>query len=331
MSAARDPRALFGRSEAPSFPADYRGPTYYGRPALKASPWDSLVPGYMFVAGIAGSAQIIATLADLVGGPRARSVVRTGRMLALAGTLVGPPLLIADLKTPQRFYNMLRILRPTSPMSIGSWILSAFGLLSAATAAGEALRHRGKRSLPLRAARVIQVPAALAGAGMASYTASLLSATSTPLWAASPRLLAVRFACSSVATGAAALSLAEQRRGHEENARTLDAVTLTATAVEAVASVAEEREYRAKGVDGALRETGWGKAHTASLALGVALPIAGYAASRLLGRRGRGFSIAASLAVLAGGLLMRQATVFAGNESARRPGDHFALSRRHPR
>jgi protein NrfD len=285
----------------------------------------------MFVAGIAGSAQIIATLADLVGGPRARSVVRTGRMLALAGTLLGPPFLIADLKTPQRFYNMLRIVRPTSPMSIGSWILSAFGLFSAATAAGETFRHRGEHSLPLRAARITQVPAAIAGAGIATYTASLLSATSTPLWAASPRLLAVRFACSSVATGAAALSLVEQKKGHEANARALDGVALAATAVEAVASVAEERHYREKGVDGALRETGWGRTHTASLALGVALPVAGYAASRLLGRRGRGLSIAASLAVLAGGMLMRQATVFAGNESAKRPGDHFALSRRQPR
>ena len=330
------PRSPFGRHPRPSFPAArtdrYAGPTYYGQPALKPAPWDWLVAAYIFVAGVAGSAQIIATLVDLGGGRRARGVVRRGRHLALAGSVVGGPLLIADLKTPHRWYNMLRIFRRTSPMSIGSFILSGFGLFSGLTAVGQFLADRTDHPLPRRLARAVQVPAALAGAGMSTYTAALLSATSTPLWAAAPRLLGARFGSSAVATGAAALSLGERVAGDgdPETARTLDRVALAATAADLAFSVAAERKYRALRVDGPLRDTAWGPVDKiGAIAVGAALPIACYALSLRSRdpRRARGLSIAASLAVLAGGMMMRQAVLHAGMESAKRPRDYVQLAR----
>ena len=120
----------------------YRGATYYAQPVIKASPWTWLVPAYVFLAGLAGAAQILAALAHFGGGWRRRSIVRNGRLVGFAGSLVGPLLLIFDLKTPDRFHNMLRIFRSTSPLSLGSYVLTLFGVLSAATAAAETASSR---------------------------------------------------------------------------------------------------------------------------------------------------------------------------------------------
>src|SRR5437588_2100493 len=117
-----------------SSPQPYHGETYYGRPALKATTYHWLVTLYLFVGGLAGTAQLVSTLADLGNGKRNRSLVRAGRYLGFAGALLSPVLLTADLHTPSRWYNMLRIFRRTSPMSIGSWVLFAFGGLSTVAA-----------------------------------------------------------------------------------------------------------------------------------------------------------------------------------------------------
>jgi formate-dependent nitrite reductase membrane component NrfD len=108
---------------------------------------------------------------------------------------------------------MLRVYRGTSPMSIGSWTLVAFGGLSGLAALGQL----GADVLGLRRARTLAhaagLPAAAAGAVLATYTGSLLSATSTPLWAAGDRLLPPIFGLSGTATATAALALILERAG----------------------------------------------------------------------------------------------------------------------
>src|SRR5918995_2601400 len=79
----------------------YRGETYYGQPALNPSHYGQLVATYLFLGGLAGASQMIATVADLCG--RNNFVVRTGRYLALGGALTGPGFLVADLHTPERW------------------------------------------------------------------------------------------------------------------------------------------------------------------------------------------------------------------------------------
>ncbi len=173
-------------------PIPSRGPeqptTYYGRPALKPSLYGWTVALYIFIGGLAGTAQILATAADLVG-MRDSAVVPAGRIIALAGAVLGGILLIVDLHTMRRFYNMLRIFRLTSAMSIGTYVLMTFGFWSLVALCAQ---FAGLRWL----AALGGVIASVAGWGMMTYTAALLSSTSTPLWAAAPRLLAVRFAAS---------------------------------------------------------------------------------------------------------------------------------------
>ena len=78
-----------------------------------------------------------------VGGARRRSArPPTGRPCAAAGpprrgrggALVGSGSLVHDLGRPARFLHMLRVFKPTSPLSVGSWILSPFAALGGGAA-----------------------------------------------------------------------------------------------------------------------------------------------------------------------------------------------------
>ncbi len=293
-------------------------PTYYGRSQLKPAPFNNwVVGGYVFLAGLSGASALLAAAGDLGRGREAGGLVRRGRYLSLLAPTIGSALLVWDLHTPQRFYNMLRIAKATSPMSIGTWLLMSFtgfaGLSAAAQFGADRFGWRWMR----RAARFTQVPAAAVGAGMSTYTAALLSATSTPLWAAAPQALAVRFGSSSIASGAAALSLGE-RPGR--NRRALDTIALAALATELMAATASHRTYRQKGVAAAL-DGGWGQVERmGATGAGNLLPLGLHAASLLLGRgRDSGLSRLASFAVLAGSALLRVSIMAAGDESARRP------------
>ncbi|WP_428374346.1 NrfD/PsrC family molybdoenzyme membrane anchor subunit [Lichenicoccus sp.] len=319
------------RTEVPASTAErdmparpgWSGPTYYGRSQLKASPFNEwVVGGYIFLAGLSGASMLLSTLTDLVQPGRGRATVRNGRYLSLLAPVLGSPLLIWDLHTPQRFYNMLRIAKHTSPMSIGTWILMGFSGFAGASAVAELLSTR----LPwLRfAAKAAQVPGALTGAGLGSYTATLLSATSTPFWAAAPRMLAVRFASSSIASGAAALALLEPDHAMR---RRLGAIATVALATELVAGAVADRTYERTGVADA-RQSFYGRMERIGVtAFGCALPIGLHLASRFTDRRtARQLGAIASGATLAGSLLFRVSQIGIGDESARRPEISFRFS-----
>lgn len=218
-------------------PQAWRGETYHGRPVVKASGFDWKVSTYIVLLGIAGSAQVIAAVAGR--GRADPGLVRHARLLALAGSVVGPIVLVRHLKTPRRWYNMLRIVRPTSPMSLGSWLLTAFGALSGIVAAGDLLGGRWR--FARRLAGAAQAPVAVAGAGMSVYTASLLASTSTPLWASAPAGLAAQFGTASMASAASALALAQRATGDQRGARRLENLAMAATAAELAAAGMTER------------------------------------------------------------------------------------------
>jgi len=300
----------------------WQGETYYGRNVVKPSPFSWVVWVYIFVGGLSGSAAILAALADLFGDEESKSIVSRGRHLAAIGSAIGAPLLIADLHTPQRFFNMLRIYRATSPMSIGSWILTGFGAGAVATAGADLL---GWRAI----ARVMQVPTALLGAGMSVYTAALLSATNTPFWAAMPRLLAARFGSSAMASAAAALSLAERIDGNDAGARKLDRIAAVATAAELAVTMATPGRLRAVGLERPVRQDKWAMIDRFGAAgLGVVVPLGCYAVARLGRKQNRTLGVAAALGILAGGLLMRMSLMYAGQDSANSAQDYFRFTER---
>ena len=301
------------------------GPTYYGRPQLKAAPFNNwVVGGYIFLAGLSGAGSLIATIADLAGDVRSADTVRRGRYLSLLAPTLGSALLVYDLHTPKRFYNMLRIAKATSPMSIGTWILMTFSGFAGVTAFAQFVADCAPRLAWLRRlARVSQVPAAVAGAGLGTYTASLLSATSTPLWAAAPQSLAVRFGSSSVASGAAALTLLERA---PTSRRVLDALSVAALAIELAATAQSHITYRRVGVEQSLQGR-WGSVdRNAATRAGVILPLGLHVAAMTLGRQGGVLSRVAAVSALGGSLLLRVAFMAAGDVSATKPEISFRFS-----
>ncbi len=112
---------------------------YYGAPVLKKPHWGRSVVTYLFLGGIMGGSAIIVAFADRndEGG---RRVARNGRYLNLALALACPAVLISHLGRPERFLNMLRIVKFKSPMSLGVWGLVAYGKLAGFAAVAQAAR-----------------------------------------------------------------------------------------------------------------------------------------------------------------------------------------------
>jgi len=98
--------------------------SYYGRPIVRAPVWGHGIPAYFFTGGLAAGCALLAAGADLTGRPTMR---RAARLACLGALGASAGLLVSDLGRPDRFYNMLRLAKPTSPMSMGSWILTAIG------------------------------------------------------------------------------------------------------------------------------------------------------------------------------------------------------------
>ncbi len=87
--------------------------------------------GYLFFGGLAGASSVLA------GSPRRPEPrqAKASKIAAVGAIGLSAVALVADLGRPERFVNMLRVVKVTSPMSVGSWLISAFGGASAAAAA----------------------------------------------------------------------------------------------------------------------------------------------------------------------------------------------------
>src|SRR5205085_2647392 len=145
--------------------------TYYDRPVLKKPVWKWYIPAYFFSGGLAGASSTLAGAARLRGND---GLARRAALVSLAGIAVSPVFLIADLGRPARFYNMLRVAKPTSPMSMGTWLITLFGPLSGGAAVSDVTGV-----LP-RLGRLCEGIAALLGPAVAPYTAVLTSDTAVP-------------------------------------------------------------------------------------------------------------------------------------------------------
>lgn len=166
---------------------------YYGQPVLKAPVWKPAIAWYFFTGGVAGASS---TLGFAAGRRGNRGLARSALLASAAGIAVSGPLLVADLGRPDRFLNMLRVAKPTSPMSVGSWILTAFAPASI-LAAGSAVTGR----LP-RVGRGAAGAAAVLGPAVATYTAVLVADTAIPAWHDAHRELPYLFVGSAAASAA---------------------------------------------------------------------------------------------------------------------------------
>jgi hypothetical protein len=163
---------------------------YYGRPIVKPPVWKEEIGWYLFTGGLAGASSTLALGARIAGNDR---LARSSTLLATAGLAVSPALLIKDLGRPERFLNMLRMIKPSSPMSVGTWVITAFG-----GAAGAAAASAVTGRLP-RAGAVATAGTTVLGPVVCTYTAALLCDTAVPAWHDAHREMPYLFAGSAAA------------------------------------------------------------------------------------------------------------------------------------
>ncbi|MFC3236255.1 NrfD/PsrC family molybdoenzyme membrane anchor subunit, partial [Streptomyces nitrosporeus] len=114
-------------------PCDPRTDSYYGRPVVKAPSWAPRdIAGYFFLGGLAGAGSVLAAGAQLTGRT---TTAHAMKISSLAAVGLSAAALVHDLGRPSRFPHMLRVFKPTSPMSMGSWLLAAYGPAAGAAAA----------------------------------------------------------------------------------------------------------------------------------------------------------------------------------------------------
>ncbi|WP_188893911.1 NrfD/PsrC family molybdoenzyme membrane anchor subunit [Microlunatus endophyticus] len=303
-----------GRREQPVVP-DANFVSYYGRPVVRASPWKADIPTYFFAGGLAAGSSLLAAGADLTGRPGLR---RATRIAALGSVGVSLYTLVHDLGRPARALNMLRVIKPTSPMSMGTWSLTAFGPLAGVAAVAE-VAPALERRLPPRlrwTARLLAVaarPSGLLAAAVApmvgTYTGVLIADTATPAWHEGRRELPYVFAASA-ATAAAGLGMITAPVAEAGPARRMGMIGAAADLV------AEYRMETSMGiVSQTLREGSAGRLMRASkvLTLGGALGVL------VLGRRSRVAAIASGAALLAGSAGTKFGIFHAGQASALDP------------
>ena len=274
--------------------------SYYGRPIIKEPTWTWEIPTYFFTGGLAGASAVLSSAAHVA---RNEKLARTALYVGAAADLVSPLLLVSDLGRPERFHHMLRVVKVTSPMNLGSWVLLVSGGAST-TAAALQLLDRWK---PLRIAA--SIVAALAGPPLATYTGVLVADTAVPVWHDGRHELPWIFGASAAASAGAAASMFVHPRDAGPARRVAVAGVL------AEGALMQAMELRLGTVGEVYHQGEAGKLASAAKGLSVA----GAALLAKRGRKSRASAVLGGALVCAGELCLRWSVFKAGFQSARDP------------
>ena len=311
----RPDSATYGVGDGASLPA-HQAPTYYEQPLLKKPHWEWEVISYLFLGGVMGGSAILVALADEAGDDA--ELARNARYVAFALASACPLVLVKHLGRPERFLNMLRIVKFKSVMSMGVWGLIAFSAPAAAAAAAQAardglvpnwLRYVGPRALtnPL---------SALFGAFIAGYTGVLLSATAIPFWAIGKRHIPAFSVCSGLA-GACALNAGLLELGGNANpvtVRKLERLEIVASLAEGLLLL-DFRRHAGALADPMFVHARGKKFAALTLAGGIAAPTV----LGLLRIHARWKTLLGTVLTLVGGYVLRETLIEAGKDSADDP------------
>jgi len=273
--------------------------SYYGRPIIKPPVWKQEVAWYLFAGGLAGGSSLLALAAR---ASKNSCLARSATLISSAALIASPALLIKDLGRPERFLNMLRVFKPTSPMNLGSWLLSSAGGAAGVAAACELT------GLAPRTRNAAQLAAGVLGAPLSTYTAVLLADTAVPAWHEARKELPFVFASGAAASAGASAVIFTRSSSAGPARRMMVAGALG----ELAATMLMEHRLGAIGEpyrDGAAGRLGrFAKAATAT-----------GAAAAVIGRRRSTASRLAAGLVLAGAVAERFSVFRAGFQSAEDP------------
>jgi len=274
--------------------------SYYGRPIVKEPVWTWEIPAYFFTGGIAGGSGVLHGVAKLTGHER---LARTSLFVSAAMELVSPLLLISDLGRPERFLNMFRVFKVTSPMSVGSWILAVSG---GATTTAALLELTGKLKPVKTAAEAVSF---VFGPPLTTYTGALVADTAIPVWHEGRHELPWLFGAGASATSGAASTLLLPP------AEAGPARRLAVGGALGELVLTQVMEKRLGFIGEVYKQGEAGKAAR----IGKACTAIGAGLLAWKGSRSRAASVAGSALVLAGGAAMRWSVYKAGFQSAQDP------------
>jgi hypothetical protein len=274
--------------------------SYYGRPILKEPVWRPEIPLYFFFGGIAGASSLLHLGARVTGN---ETLARRSLLIGAAADIVSPALLVSDLGRPERFLNMFRVFKVTSPMSVGSWIL----LVSGGASNTAAVLELAGRLKPVKIAA--ELVSAAAGPPLTTYTGTLLADTSIPVWHEARHELPWLFGASALASAGAAASLVVPPEEAGPARR------LAVGGVAATLGIMETMRKRLGFVGEVYDKDAAGTLGRVAKACSGA----GAAVLAARGRRSRAAAIGGGALVLAGELALRWSVFKAGFQSARDP------------
>jgi formate-dependent nitrite reductase membrane component NrfD len=290
-------------------------PTYYDWPMLKAPVWEWYIPTYYFLGGGAGAALALGAAAQLYP-EKLSPMIKRCQWIGTIGSAAGAGFLVLDLGRPERFLAMLRVIRPTSPMNMGTWILSCAAPFGTAAAL-----FCGRRGIAGEFGKLMSYLAGPFGLALATYTGVLVSNSAIPVWYRSRRYLPHLFAASGIAT---AVSLLDLLMPDDQSSRPMRFICGTvARGTEIAAGVMMEREVaKTPEVVGPLRTGRTGVLWRAAEVLTATSLVLSIAPTKR-----RSIRIAAAAAGIVGSACLRYAVHYAGVRSARDPRASFADQR----
>ena len=310
--------------------------SYYGLPVVKAPHWDWKIVLYFFLGGISSASYVIACMAELIGGHTNDKIERIGRYVSLVTLLPSPILLILDLGRPERFHHMLRIVKLRSPMSVGTWGLTIFGIFNALSVMNQAAQDGLLNWFPLARRVLLALPCkslnivgSFFGFFVGGYTGVLLGITAIPVWAKNRLLLGPLFLSSAMASASAtiALVLALLRGENHEALRRVERLDMIASLAE-LGLILTARANLGPVLSRPLQHGRlanifrWGV-----LGTGILAPLLLQLRTVLGGKPARGFTIASSICTLIGGYSVRYLMVYIGKASAADPQATFDYAR----
>ena len=293
-----EPFRLDGKPSITAVGSEMR--SYYGRPIVKEPVWTWEIPTYFFTGGLAGASAVLSSAARLAGN---RKLARRALYIGAVADLVSPMLLVSDLGRPERFHHMFRVVKVTSPMNLGSWVL----LVSGGASTTAALLQLLDRWKPIRIAA--SIVSTLAGPPLATYTGVLVADTAIPVWHEGRHELPWIFGASAAASAGAAASMFVPPREAGPARR------LAVAGVLAEGALVQAMELRLGKIGEVYHQGEAGKLSWAAKGLSVA-------GAALLARRGhksRAAAVVGGALVCAGELSLRWAVFKAGFQSARDP------------
>ena len=153
---------------------------YENMTVTKVPGWHGIIAWDALLNGLATGLFLAAAISELAAPAVFMRVAKVAYPIALALLLVDLGLLVLDLGDPLRFHHMLRVFKPSSPMSLGTWCLTIFSLPLTAAAALSVLAKLG---WDFEWARLLAVVLGLLpGFGAAAYKGVLLSTNAQPGW-----------------------------------------------------------------------------------------------------------------------------------------------------